>query len=148
MASPLKRMVPAVGGRKPLRRLKQVVFPAPFGPMRPTISPASTVRSTTVDRGEPAEVLGEIVRVSSRGIAIARHGLGRRRRLLALPPPESGQLAGQGDEATGEEQDRQQHRDGKEDRLVRAPPERLGEQREKDRADDGADKCPRPPTKL
>lgn len=29
-----------------MRQLKKVVFPAPLGPMRPTISPLLTVRST------------------------------------------------------------------------------------------------------
>ncbi|CAM5688113.1 hypothetical protein SGLAM104S_03389 [Streptomyces glaucescens] len=37
---------PRVGTYRPVRQLKKVVFPAPLGPMRPTISPVFTVRST------------------------------------------------------------------------------------------------------
>src|SRR3989338_3490196 len=35
-------MVPVLGLRNPERTLKRVVFPEPFGPMRPMISPLST----------------------------------------------------------------------------------------------------------
>jgi len=47
-----KRMVPALGVRRPEMRLKTVVLPAPFGPMSPTISPGRTskVRSETAVR--------------------------------------------------------------------------------------------------
>ncbi len=36
---------PALGTRSPTRQLKKVDLPAPFGPMRPMISPSPTVRS-------------------------------------------------------------------------------------------------------
>src|SRR4051812_24010681 len=42
---PAKRTVPLVGGRSPARQLKKVDLPAPFGPMRPTMSPSSIARS-------------------------------------------------------------------------------------------------------
>ncbi len=38
--------LPSVGTYRPVRQLKKVVLPAPLGPMRPTISPELTVRST------------------------------------------------------------------------------------------------------
>jgi len=37
MSSLAKTTDPLVGDRKPLKRLKQVVLPAPFGPISPTI---------------------------------------------------------------------------------------------------------------
>src|SRR5580704_2491867 len=44
-SSPSKTMRPAVGKVSPARQLKKVDLPAPFGPIRPMISPSSTVRS-------------------------------------------------------------------------------------------------------
>src|SRR5688572_30817359 len=44
---PSKRIVPAVGARSPVRQLKKVDLPAPFGPMRPNTSPALTVIETS-----------------------------------------------------------------------------------------------------
>src|SRR5258708_16561401 len=43
---PSIRMDPADGRSSPLIRLKRVVFPAPFGPMRATISPSATAKLT------------------------------------------------------------------------------------------------------
>src|SRR5881296_3200870 len=43
---PSKRTSPPSGGERRLRQLKSVVLPAPFGPMRPTICPASTSKET------------------------------------------------------------------------------------------------------
>src|SRR5512147_1231277 len=39
-------MDPADGRSSPLTRLKRVVLPAPFGPMRATISPSETAKPT------------------------------------------------------------------------------------------------------
>jgi hypothetical protein len=52
MVLPLKVMVPPDGRMAPETMLKQVVLPAPFGPMRPTISPSSIwkERSSTAVR--------------------------------------------------------------------------------------------------
>jgi hypothetical protein len=44
MSRPSNAMVPDVGGKKPLIRLKNVVLPAPFGPMIARSSPLPTVR--------------------------------------------------------------------------------------------------------
>src|SRR5581483_4476900 len=44
-STPSNRMRPAVGSVSPARQLKNVDLPAPLGPIRPTISPASTERS-------------------------------------------------------------------------------------------------------
>src|SRR5262249_49337767 len=42
---PSKLMRPVVGSVSPARQLKNVDLPAPFGPIRPMISPSSMVRS-------------------------------------------------------------------------------------------------------
>ena len=42
MSRPSNRIRPAVGGKKPLIRLKNVVLPAPLGPMTARSSPGST----------------------------------------------------------------------------------------------------------
>jgi len=47
IARPSKRTSPVSGARKPVTRLKSVVLPAPFGPMSPTIAPASTSKLTS-----------------------------------------------------------------------------------------------------
>src|SRR5438876_6450681 len=67
MSSPEKTTEPLVGRRKPLNRLKQVVLPAPFGPISPTISPVSTVRSRLLTAASPPKCL-ERLRASSSGI--------------------------------------------------------------------------------
>src|SRR5205807_365736 len=43
-STPAKTMRPEVGCMSPARQLKNVDLPAPFGPIRPTISPSSTAR--------------------------------------------------------------------------------------------------------
>src|SRR5439155_17169336 len=44
---------PAVGLRTPQRQLNRVVLPAPFGPIKPRISPVSTARSTASSARRP-----------------------------------------------------------------------------------------------
>src|SRR5215470_8167429 len=141
MSSPSKTIEPRVGRRKPVKRLKQVVLPAPLGPIRPTISPLSTVRSTRLTAASPPKSRVSW-RVSRRATKSGRRA--RRGRRGGPPPPELRELPGQGDETAGQEQDRQQHRDREEDRLVGAAAERLGEQGQEDRADDRADEVPAP----
>src|SRR6266498_5642903 len=52
-SSPSKTIRPAVGGKIPVTRLKNVVLPAPFGPISPTIRPSSTSRSTSSRAAKP-----------------------------------------------------------------------------------------------
>src|ERR1700756_5613886 len=42
---PANEIAPVVGMVSPARQLKKVDLPAPFGPIRPMISPSSTARS-------------------------------------------------------------------------------------------------------
>ena len=46
MSRPSNRTLPASGGTSPEMQLNSVVLPAPFGPIRPVMRPASTDRST------------------------------------------------------------------------------------------------------
>ena len=55
--------VPPSGLRMPSRQLKNVVLPAPFGPISPTISPASTSRLDVVERGDARERLRDALGV-------------------------------------------------------------------------------------
>src|SRR5438270_12620846 len=57
MSRPLKRMRPAVGVRKCVRRLKHVVLPAPLGPMSAWIVPRRTRRSTFLTATKPRNSL-------------------------------------------------------------------------------------------
>ena len=55
MSAPSKRTRPAVGGSVPVIRLNSVVLPAPFGPIRPRISPGLDRQRDVVDGDQPAE---------------------------------------------------------------------------------------------
>ena len=46
MSSPLNTIRPAVGRSTPVRQLKKVLFPAPFGPMMARISSRWTAKLT------------------------------------------------------------------------------------------------------
>ena len=48
MSCPSKKMDPLVGGKSPLMRLKNVVLPAPFGPITARSSPGSTAKETSL----------------------------------------------------------------------------------------------------
>ncbi len=54
-------MRPVVGTVSPARQLKKVDLPAPFGPIRPMISPSSTARSAPRTAQEAAERLGDVL---------------------------------------------------------------------------------------
>src|SRR5437868_79021 len=53
MSCPSKCTRPAVGLYTPVSMLKKVVFPAPFGPIRLTIDPVGTVKSTSSTATRP-----------------------------------------------------------------------------------------------
>src|SRR5437763_2004543 len=63
---PSSRISPEVGTSSPVTRLKNVVLPAPLGPMRPWIWPVATVRSTPSRAASPPNRLVSL-RTSSRG---------------------------------------------------------------------------------
>src|SRR5665213_589437 len=53
MSSPLKTMLPEVGRSTPVMQLKNVLLPAPFGPMTARISPAPSSKSTALSAAKP-----------------------------------------------------------------------------------------------
>ena len=53
MSSPLNRMRPEVGCNTPVRQLKKVLLPAPFGPMIARISPRLTSKFTLLSAVRP-----------------------------------------------------------------------------------------------
>ena len=55
ISSPLNRMRPEVGASTPVRQLKNVLLPAPFGPIIARISSAVDLEIDVVDRGEAAK---------------------------------------------------------------------------------------------
>src|SRR5215470_17528761 len=54
-SSPSNEIVPDEGGSAPAMRLNRVDFPAPFGPIRPTISPRSQLIDTSSLAATPAK---------------------------------------------------------------------------------------------
>jgi hypothetical protein len=57
MSRPSKTKLPAVGLIRPLTMLKNVVFPAPFGPMRLTMDASGMSKSTALTARRPPKVL-------------------------------------------------------------------------------------------
>src|SRR5436190_17271935 len=57
MSSSAKNTRPAVGLYTPVSMLKNVVFPAPFGPIRLTIAPCGTVNETSSTATRPPNSL-------------------------------------------------------------------------------------------
>src|SRR5712691_317110 len=53
MSPPLNRIWPDDGRRTPVRQLKKVLLPAPFGPMIARISPGATARLTLLSARNP-----------------------------------------------------------------------------------------------
>src|SRR6516164_1722681 len=53
ISCPRKRIEPAVGAKVPDSMLKIVLFPDPFGPIRPRISPSPTANETSLTAVKP-----------------------------------------------------------------------------------------------
>src|SRR6202008_96047 len=53
ISAPSNRIEPAVGGKVPDSMLKIVLLPEPFGPIRPRISPCSTLNDTLLTAVKP-----------------------------------------------------------------------------------------------
>ena len=60
MDRPAKWMLPLWAARKPVTRLKIVVLPEPFGPIRPTTSPGPHLEGDVLDADRAAEAHGDI----------------------------------------------------------------------------------------
>ena len=74
MSRPLKRIRPAVGARNLVSMLKQVVLPAPFGPIRAWIVPRLTRSDTSLTARKSPKLLlrPSVTRMSSSLIAAGR----------------------------------------------------------------------------
>ncbi len=72
MFSPLNLMVPADGVRNLVSRLKQVVFPAPFGPDQRVDGPGPHREAHVLHRDEPAEFLGQPLGLEERLTGVTR----------------------------------------------------------------------------
>src|SRR5258707_209022 len=71
MFSPLNRIRPEVGRITPVRQLKNVLLPAPFGPMMARISPRSTAKSTPLRAVKPPKrTVSASVRRMGAGVAL------------------------------------------------------------------------------
>src|SRR6266849_4495639 len=57
ISAPRKRTDPALGRSAPAMRLKRVLLPEPFGPMRPRNSPSATSKETPFTAVNPPKVL-------------------------------------------------------------------------------------------
>src|SRR5712692_9570150 len=57
ISAPRKRTDPALGRSAPATRLKRVLLPEPFGPMRPRNSPSATSKETPFTAVNPPKVL-------------------------------------------------------------------------------------------
>src|SRR5215831_7528654 len=64
ISRPRKLIEPAVGINAPASRLKVVLFPEPFGPMRPRISPRATANETRFTAVNPPKTLVSPLTVS------------------------------------------------------------------------------------
>src|SRR3989442_645314 len=123
IAVPPKRMCPAWALSAPVTRLKNVVLPAPFGPMIAGIPPASTVRSS-FERTTSFPKIRESPSTASSGALTAQGEPGQQGRVeQPLRPHEH----------------HDQHEEPVEDLApVLHPAQELGQDREDRRAHDGA----------
>src|SRR5713226_3663900 len=127
MSRPFRTTVPASGRRWPVMRLKNVVLPAPFGPMIAAIWPRATPRVTPATAWQPSNAL-RTSRTSSMARAQARHR-GRQR-------PD--------DAAREGEEDHGQHRAEDEGPVLGVRGELLVQHEQDERAHRGAPEAPHP----
>src|ERR1700739_1811056 len=85
MSWPSKRTLPEVEVRSPVRQLKKVDLPAPFGPIRPRMSPCSSVTEAASTARKLPNAL--VISRASRSIAGLRCAPGFGRLATTLPNP-------------------------------------------------------------
>src|ERR1700710_995573 len=103
MSWPSNSTLPEVETRSPVRQLKKVDLPAPFGPMRPRISPCSsvTLAASTALKLPKAFVTSR----ASRSLGCSRRRLGLRH-LALRPQPDNQRQDATRLEARDEDDDR------------------------------------------
>src|SRR3546814_5806843 len=72
MRRPAKLMLPSSGRNTPAIMLKQVVLPAPFGPIRLTMPPSGTARLALVTARRPRKLF-EMPSTTSRSLRSEEH---------------------------------------------------------------------------
>src|SRR5438034_6168110 len=77
---------PPVGARSPATQLKKVDFPAPFGPIRPTISPDATSRSAPYNATKLPKA--RVTCCALRSMSLGRRFQRARMRSCLKPAPE------------------------------------------------------------
>src|SRR3712207_6176340 len=117
---PLKTKAPEVGPKRPLTMLKNVVLPAPFGPIRLTMARSGMSKFTALTATRPPKTF-VMPRASSRVLWPLSSGTGHTpRRVAGVATPAFVQLLlalAVGDDALGPEQ-HHQHEDHAEDKEV------------------------------
>src|SRR5918999_5101333 len=116
MSTPRKRTRPSSGGRNPLMTSKRVVFPAPFGPMIPTISISLTAIETSYTARMPPKLTVQPSTSSMGSDSIAsdrdrRRRLLRRRRRAPQPPPEGTEHLPEPARMAGQREDEEERAD-------------------------------------
>src|SRR6185295_364856 len=74
MSSPFQSTLPVVGGNSPASRLSSVVFPEPFGPKMPMISPFSMPNETSDTATRPPKRLVRFSTLRSIGLPFEKAG--------------------------------------------------------------------------
>src|SRR6266568_7494147 len=69
---PSNTIRPPLGGISPARQLKKVDLPAPFGPIRPMISPSFTVRSAPATAWNSPKLFDTLIASRRRFAAVMR----------------------------------------------------------------------------
>src|SRR5688500_12549854 len=116
MSTSRNRTRPSSGARNPLITSKSVVFPAPFGPMTPTISISLTEMDASYRARMPPKLTVQ-PSTSSMGLdSIARNRDGRRRLLRggrrpAQPAPDGAEHLPEPTRAAGQAEDEQERAD-------------------------------------
>src|SRR5690242_12965593 len=110
--------------------LKRVVFPAPFGPMTPVISPSPTLKETSSRAVTPPKTC-----LTPRTSSMTR---------LGTAPAELAQRSGNPTDQPAGDEHRHQHEEKavEDDVVIVHEPEELGEKRQERRAQEGAVNAP------
>src|SRR5882757_1282248 len=75
ISAPSNSIEPAVGTSVPDSMLKIVLLPEPFGPIRPTISPCSTLNDTLLTAVKPPKRFTNPLTTSTAGTLLFEHHL-------------------------------------------------------------------------
>ena len=121
MRWPSRRISPRVAGSTPVTRLKVVDLPAPFGPIRPRISPARTWKLTSLTATRPPNSLRTACTSSTTSPCGGRARARQRRRIGPVDAARAGAAGGastNGPDAVARVLQHQHEQDAEDDDLV------------------------------